>query len=60
MQKHVKARDAGKRICLIVIFLWSLFIFIFRESDFFFFFKKSFLSLEILNSRNTEDWYKAL
>lgn len=33
MRRHVKARDAGERICLIVIFLGSLFIFILLGCD---------------------------
>lgn len=37
MQKHVKARDTGKRICLIVIF-YEVCLFLFLQNMIFFFF----------------------
>lgn len=53
MQKHVKARDAGKRICLIVIF-YEVCLFLFVRNVIF---KKHFFSLEVSNAYK---WDEAL
>lgn len=53
MQKHVKARDAGERICLIVIFYEvCLFLFVLNVIS-----KKHFFSLEVSNAYK---WDEAL
>lgn len=47
-QKHVKARDSSKRICVIVIF-YEVCLFLFLENVIL---KKTFHSLELLTSQN--------